>query len=511
MGDRIVLFAVLLVVPLFALGVGYLIEWNYEAKWRTAVLEQYPDLDRKHLDAMPLRRYCAEVNESREMPACTWYPAVQMMLRGALAAIVVGIGLVLAIFLMGRVSRGSRNRLVLVFKPGLYLTLIALVFLALLHSSLFLAAMTLGQIATVGHMIVIGMFFMLAVGLGAVVSIILLIRAIFLMLKTPPTLVVGRTVSERRGPFLWKYIRDLAFTIKALPPENIIVGFDPNFFVIEATVKCFNGLIKGRTLYLSLPLCRILSEPEFRAIVGHELGHFKGNDTKFSRRFAPIYRGALEALGTLQASRSTGISGIAMMPAINLLAYYFEAFATAKNEIGRDRELAADATGAELSSRQAMGLALVKVHAFADLWEGALQRMRDWLNERKTVPNVSAIYADYVGENSDPSRLIGLGDECLAHPLDTHPPLKTRLDALGVSIESIQAAALATSPENPSVRLIDHYADIEAELTKMEQALLEKTGEVSKNAQIQCPACGKLSPVSADACSCGLRFGRSMA
>jgi hypothetical protein len=37
MGDRIVLFAVLLVVPFLALGVGYLIEWNYEAKWRTAV------------------------------------------------------------------------------------------------------------------------------------------------------------------------------------------------------------------------------------------------------------------------------------------------------------------------------------------------------------------------------------------------------------------------------------------------------------------------------------------
>jgi Zn-dependent protease with chaperone function len=364
MGERIVLFAVLLGVPSFAWGVGYLIDWKYESKWRAAVLEQYPDVDRKQLDAMPLRRYCREGDDSREMPVCGWYPSVEMMLRCSLVAMVVGLGLVFAIFLMGRVSRGSRNRLVLVFKPGLYLTLTTLVFLALLHSGLFLAALTLGQIATVGHVIVIGMFFVIAVGLGAVICVILLIRALILMLRIPPTIVVGRSISEQRGPFLWKYIRDLAFKINALPPENIVVGFESNFFVIDAAVKCFSGLIKGRTLYLSLPLCRILNEAELRAIVGHELEHFKGNDTKFSRRFAPIYRGSFEALGTLQQSMSASVASIGMMPALSVLSYFFESFTTAKNEIGRDRELAADKIGAELSSREAAGSALLKTHAF---------------------------------------------------------------------------------------------------------------------------------------------------
>jgi hypothetical protein len=55
-------------------------------------------------------------------------------------------------------------------------------------------------------------------------------------------------------------------------------------------------------------------------------------------------------------------------------------------------------------------------------------------------------------------------------------------------------------------RLTSH----EAELTKMEQARMEKAGEVSHNAQIRCPACGKLSPTRADACSCGFRFGRAL-
>jgi hypothetical protein len=136
--------------------------------------------------------------------------------------------------------------------------------------------------------------------------------------------------------------------------------------------------------------------------------------------------------------------------------------------------------------------------------------MREHLNEGKPVANASALFGDYVAENCDASRFIGLGDECLAHPLDTHPPLKARLDALGVSMEFIQNTALITSPENPAVRLIDHYSDVEAELTRMEQSLMEKTGEVSPKAQLRCPACGKLSPIIENACSCGFRFGRSM-
>ena len=158
MSNRILLFAILLVVPLFALGVRYLIDLTFESKWREAVLLQIPDIDQKKLDAMPLRRYCREVEEGRAMPVCSWYPAVQTMQRGSLIAIVAGLSLVVAIFLMGRFSRGSRNRLVLVFKPGLYLTLITLVFLALSHAGLFLAAITLGQIASVGYVIIYGMF-----------------------------------------------------------------------------------------------------------------------------------------------------------------------------------------------------------------------------------------------------------------------------------------------------------------------------------------------------------------
>jgi hypothetical protein len=126
MSDRVALFAILLVVPLVAWGIAYKIETKMEAAWRAAVQSEIADGDTKtRLSAMTLRRYCREVEESRELPVCQWYPAVHLMQRGSILAISLGIALVLAVYLMGRVARGSRNRLALVFKPGLYITLTA--------------------------------------------------------------------------------------------------------------------------------------------------------------------------------------------------------------------------------------------------------------------------------------------------------------------------------------------------------------------------------------------------
>lgn len=510
MGDRIFLAVILLGVPLFAFAVSYQIESTFEPKWQTAVREQFPDIEQAKLDAMPLRRYCREVAESSELPICSWYPHVQMMQRGSLITAGLGIALISAIFLMSRIAHGNRTSLVLFFKPGLYLTLAALIALSLLHAGLFLTAAILGQIATIGHLIFFGFLLILAIGLGAALCVVLLLRAMILMLRRPVTPVIGRAVSEQRGPLLWQYVRDLARRIDALPPENIVVGFDNNFFVIDADVKCFSGALKGRTLYLSLPLCRILNEPELRAIIGHELGHFKGGDTAYSRRFAPIYRGAGEALATLRQNMSESITGLAILPAVSVLSFFFDSFNTAAMEISRERELVADGIGAQLSGKENAASGLVKAHAFADAWESALQRMRETLADGKTVPNVSALFGDYIAETGSAASFVGLDDQHLAHPMDTHPPLKARLEALGLSLESVEKNALVTQPERRAISVIDQYQRIEEELTEMERGRMENSREVVRVTELRCPACGRLSPVSADVCPCGLRFGRSM-
>src|SRR5581483_2385205 len=253
MGDRIFLAVILLGAPLFAYAVAYQIDARFEPKWRAAVLEQFPEIDPARQEIIPLRRYCREIPESAALPVCSWYPRVQMLERGALITAALGGALILAIVLMARIARGNRTLLALLFKPGLYLTVAPLILLTLLHAGLFLGAATLGQIATLGHLMIFGFGLIVAVGLGAGLCIVLLARAMLLMLRRPAIPVIGRAVAEQRGPLLWQYVRDLARRIDALPPEHIVVGFDNIFFVIDSDIQCFSGALRGRTLYLSLP------------------------------------------------------------------------------------------------------------------------------------------------------------------------------------------------------------------------------------------------------------------
>lgn len=60
---------------------------------------------------------------------------------------------------------------------------------------------------------------------------------------------------------------------------GLVVGLTPTFFVTEADVHCIGGTVTGRTMYLSVPLCRILTVEELSAVIAHELGHFRGEDT----------------------------------------------------------------------------------------------------------------------------------------------------------------------------------------------------------------------------------------
>lgn len=392
--------------------------------------------------------------------------------------------------------------------PGLYVTVAVLAALLLTHAALLLGTIILGQLVTFGQMLVYGLILTMTVLLGTAVALVLMIRAMILTVCTPKTFVFGKPISVERHPVIWRYVRDLANKLGALHPENIVVGLDANFFVIEAQVQTLAGNLNGRTLYVSLPLSRILSEAEFRSIIGHELGHFRGEDTLFSRRFYPIYRGAGETISSLTDNTSGALMFLVLLPIVSVLSYFWESFAVAENEIGRQRELAADQIGVDVSSARDTASALVKVHAFGSCWENALQRMRDTLNEGKTVNNVSQVFCAIVTERSRPTAFVGLDDQRLSHPFDTHPPLNVRLDAIRVTMAESESAALSTPPENSAASLIDHHEELEIEITKAKQALMVRAGEVRLNAQIQCPACARLSPMTANACACGFRFGR---
>ncbi len=151
----------------------------------------------------------------------------------------------------------------------------------------------------------------------------------------------------------------------ARPPDAIVAGLEPNFYVTEANVICLDGKLKGRTMFVSLPLCRILSLGEMRAVLGHELAHYKGLDTRFSQRFYPIYRGATQGLVNIASgfSEKGGAGQLVLLPAFATLSYFLDSFSESEKAISRERELAADKEAANIDSARNLAIALAKLHA----------------------------------------------------------------------------------------------------------------------------------------------------
>jgi hypothetical protein len=219
-----------------------------------------------------------------------------------------------------------------------------------------------------------------------------------------------------------------------------------------------------------LPLARILTQPELGAVIGHELGHFEGSDTKFSRWFYPIYRGTSQALSGLhEVARGEG--------------------AQAESRLGREREIAADAVGAKATNPRAWASALMKVHAFAPLWTNLYEEMREMLQQKKQFINASSYWASKVatGLQRNPNFIaeIDTSTTDVGHPTDTHPPLAVRLKSLQVPNEVFVEDAAQCSPVHPAIELIPEHDELEKHLSDIESALLANSMNISPESNVE--------------------------
>jgi Zn-dependent protease with chaperone function len=252
--------------------------------------------------------------------------------------------------------------------------------------------------------------------------------------------------------------------------------------VTEAPVICLDGTLKGRTLFLSLPFCRVLTKKELAAIIGHELGHFVGMDTKFSRWFFPIYRGASETSQTLAANvggKDNGLQSVALLPPLFLMSFFMSSFARAENEISRERELAADKLGALIAGQDSMASGLVKVHAYSQVWAYTRGKMKEALQEGKQLTNASAFFAAIVSAVPKDVFKEDLGQSRTPHPTDSHPLLVTRMISLGAELQKYTDIALVPVEDaQKAIGLIDGYEKVECELSDLEHYKLMNTGAV---------------------------------
>jgi hypothetical protein len=194
----------------------------------------------------------------------------------------------------------------------------------------------------------------------------------------------------------------------------------------------------------------------------------------------------------------------------------------AERKLGRERELAADAIAAHVTTARHLGTALLKVCAFAPLWDGVYEHMREAIAQGQQFINISFYWADAVSHMNDPAVFAGIDTRHLSHPTDSHPPLGLRLDALKLSTHDLTTESLSCDSKDSAIELIASHEDLEKELTDVEHALLARslpasdsghaTGTPTEGSKrsttgqvtLYCRYCRHLSPAGSSTCSnCG--------
>lgn len=262
-------------------------------------------------------------------------------------------------------------------------------------------------------------------------SATILLKKVPLEFKEP----MSREVTPDEAPELWQAVRGAAQRLHTTPPEHIVIGLQFNFYVTELAVCHDAGRAEGKTLYLSYPLLKQLSGDQVLAIVGHELGHFIGEDTQMTREFYPL---RLKIHATMVAMARSGWVG---WPSFQFLNFFGWCFGKTEQAASRKRELLADQKAAELTSPRTAANALVRFQvATAAFHRGLADAIKNKIENPLNVPLQAVVQEKLAADTAFWDQLF---EQKLPHPLDSHPPLNIRLEALGQHFSANDARDIA--------------------------------------------------------------------
>jgi Zn-dependent protease with chaperone function len=271
----------------------------------------------------------------------------------------------------------------------------------------------------------------------AVFAAIAVIKAIF---KRPDTdLSVEGVILDRAGsPRLWGELGAIGDKVGTAPPDQVIVGIDDNFFVTEMPVKVAGTTRQGRTLYMSLSLLKQMYGAEADAVLAHEMAHFSGNDTLYSKKISPL----LNRYGMyLQALHENPIT----LPIFHFMHCFRALFELSLGEHSRDREFRADRIAAETTSSRDLAGALLRISAYSDFRGKIQQDLFGKEHVLETADISSQIERGFHEHALTFAARPDLGGLETSHPFDSHPPLGQRLDAVGIPLASQDVQALVSN------------------------------------------------------------------
>jgi len=176
-----------------------------------------------------------------------------------------------------------------------------------------------------------------------------------LFYKAPP--LEGVAVDPMRAPGLWAEVRHLAQAAGTRPPDEIRIVAEVNAAVSEDSQLL--GLLGGRRyLYIGMPLLLTLNVSQFRAVIGHELGHYSNAHTRLG---AIAFRGRL-AIGGALGHLSGSLMGLPFRA-------YGRLYLLVDNAASRAQEREADLIAVHVAGTEAAASALAELPVIDAAWD----------------------------------------------------------------------------------------------------------------------------------------------
>jgi Zn-dependent protease with chaperone function len=279
---------------------------------------------------------------------------------------------------------------------------------------------------------------------------------------------VGKSIRAADQGRLFSEIENIAVSLKERLPSEVYLTLDVNAAVADRGGVM--GVGSRRVMLLGLPLIRVLTVSQLRAVLAHEFGHYYTGDTRllpwvYRTRGAMIR--AIQNLGSESLApifARIGWASVAHTVTISILAAYWKLFMRVSQAISRRQEYRADELACHIAGSQALIDGLRRIHSAA--------AAAPWFWQNEISPAVKAgcrppIAVGFAHFMAAPRISKLLAEELAAelrkdstHPYDTHPALGKRL-----------AAAEAISyqcelDESPAITLLDNVDGLEVELLK---------------------------------------------
>lgn len=262
----------------------------------------------------------------------------------------------------------------------------------------------------------------------------------------------GPVLDPTAQPRLFAEIANIARATGQVPPAEVYLVPDMNAWVAQR--GGFMGIGSRRVMGLGLPLIRVLTRSEFRAVLAHEFGHYHAGDTSLG----PWIHKTRSAIGrTVQSLAAQG--SLLQLPFL----WYGQLYLRVTLAVSRRQEFVADALASSIAGSAPLASGLRKVHGsgavFGAFWSGECLPV---LNAGFRPP-IAEGFATFLQAGSIANTVEEHLRESLetGHrtPYDSHPPLRERLEAV---------AALPPGDlpqEDPSaIQFLDNVPELEGAL-----------------------------------------------